>query len=114
MTILESVQSTIEAVVGRCYPMTVPDRPTLPYSIYLQVSNSPEVNMANSVPIENTRIQIDVFSTTYAEVQSLADAVRVAMMGLGGIPQTSGDIYESAVKSYRVTQDFSFWYKKVS
>jgi len=60
--------------------------------------------------LDNTRLQIDVFATTYSEVQDLADQIRSAMLALDIIPISSGDLYESEVKLYRVTQDFSVWY----
>lgn len=110
MNLLESIQASLTTAVGRCYPMTSPVKPVTPFAIYSQITNLPQVNMATEVSIENTRIQVDVFSKSYSEVQTKADAVRSAMIALGGIPQSAGDIYESEVKLYRVTQDFSFWH----
>ena len=112
MNILESIQASLTSVVGRCYPMTAPVKPITPFAIYSQVANSPEVTLTTEIPIENTHIQVDVFSKSYSEVQSQADAIRSAMIAIGGIPQSAMDIYESEVKLYRVTQDFSFWFKK--
>ena len=110
MSILETIQSTVKDVVGRCYPMVAPEKPTVPYAIYFQVTNVPEVVMKNEVPIENSRIQVDVYCKTYAEAQTKADAIRTAMMGIGAVPVSAGDLYESEVKLYRVTQDFSIWF----
>ena len=70
MNIIQTIHAAIgEVVGGRCYPLTSPDQPIAPYAIYMQVSNAPEVTIASAVPIENTRIQIDVFSKTYSEAQ---------------------------------------------
>lgn len=112
MTLLETVQSTISGVVGRCYPLVSPEKPIAPYAIYSQITNAPEVTMQSSVPIENTRLQIDVFAKTYAEVQSLADQVRSVMLAINITPISAGDLYEAEVKLFRVTQDFSVWYQK--
>lgn len=112
MTILENIQATLTAIVGRSYPLVSPEKPTAPYAIYSQITNAPEVTMESAVPIENTRLQIDVFAKTYAEVQTLADQVRSAMLGLNITPISAGDLYEAEVKLFRVTQDFSVWYKK--
>lgn len=112
MSLLTSIQSAVNTAVGRCYPLTAPDKPTCPYAIYFQVSNTPNVVIDNTIAIENARIQVDVYAKTYAQCQSLADGVRSAMIGIDGIPLTAADLYEPEVKLYRVTQDFSFWYQK--
>ena len=112
MISMKDVQTAINGVVGRCYPLTVPEKPIVPYAIYMQVSNTPEVTMENTIPIESTRVQIDVFSKTYGEAQDLSGQIRLAMMNLGAIPLSAGDLYEGEVKLYRVTQDFSIWFKK--
>lgn len=109
MSILETIQSAISGVVGRCYPMVAPEKPTAPYAIYFEVNNAPEMSIANVLSIENSRIQVDVYCKTYAEAQTKADAIRTAMIGIGAIPLSAGDLYESEVKLYRVTQDYSVW-----
>lgn len=110
MSMIETIHETIAAIVGNCYPLTVPEKPVAPYAIYLQVSNSPDVVLESLVAIDNTRLQVDIFAKTYAEVQSLSNQVRDALMALNIIPLSSGDLYESEVKLYRVTQDFSVWH----
>lgn len=112
MNMIETIQAAIAGVVGNCYPITSPEKPTIPYAVYMQVSNAPEVSMESQVPIENTRLQVDVFAKTYAQVQTLADQIRSAMLALNVTPLSAGDLYESEVKLYRVTQDFSVWYQK--
>lgn len=112
MNILQSIQNAVSNVVGHCYPITVPEKPDVPYAVFMQVSNTPEVTVENEIPVESSRIQVDVFAKTYSQVQDLADQVRSAMMDLGAIPLSSGDLYESDVKLYRVTQDFSIWFQK--
>jgi len=113
MNMIQTIQAAIGDVVGgRCYPLTGPDKPVLPYVVYMQVSNAPEVNIASTVPIENTRLQVDVFSKTYGEAQDLADQIRSAMLNINVTPLSAGDLYEAEVKLYRVTQDFSVWYQK--
>lgn len=111
MSLIQTIQTTLTGIVGRSYPLMSPEKPTAPYAIYSQVSNTPEVTIGNSIPIDNTRIQIDVFAKTYAEVQSLSNQVKTAMMALSAVPLSAGDLYESEVKLYRVTQDFSVWNK---
>lgn len=113
MSILTDIQATIGALVsGRCYPLISPEKPVAPYAVYFQVANAPEVTMETTVPVENTRLQVDIFAKTYAESQSLADQIRTAMMNLGAVPLLAVDLYEQEVKLYRVAQDFSIWYDR--
>lgn len=113
MSILTDIQSAISALVsGRCYPLIAPEKPAVPYAVYFQVANAPEVTIENTIPVENTRIQVDIFAKTYAESQALAAQIRTAMLTLGAIPLLSVDLYEQDVKLYRVAQDFSIWFNR--
>lgn len=113
MSILTDIKTAIGALVsGRCYPLIAPEKPVAPYAVYFQVANAPEVTMETTVPVENTRVQVDVYAKTYAEAQSLADAARSAMLNLGAVPLLSVDLYEQEVKLYRVAQDFSIWFDR--
>lgn len=112
MSVLTDIQAAIQGVVGKCYPMVAPEKPAVPYAVYFQVANAPEVTVATEVPIENTRVQVDVYAKTYSQVQTLADGIRSAMLGLKAVPILAQDLYEDEVKLYRVTQDFSIWFSK--
>lgn len=113
MSILTDIKTAVGALVsGRCYPINAPEKPAAPYAVYFQVANAPEVTLENTVPIENTRVQVDVYAKTYAEAQSLAAQVRTAMMGLTAVPLLSVDLFEQEVKLYRVAQDFSIWFNR--
>jgi hypothetical protein len=109
MNIIETIQTTISGIVGRCYPLTVPEKPIAPYAIYSQVSVIPNLSVQNSISLDNTRLQVDIFAKDYAQCQSLSLLVRAALLALGVQPLSSGDLYESEVKLFRVSQDFSIW-----
>lgn len=110
MSLLTDVQACISTIVSKCYPLTAPDLPVPPFAIYNLVSKVPSTTVSSGISIDNSSIQIDIFAKTYAEAHSLADQVRVAIMNIGGIPTSYSDMYESEVKIYRVSQDFSFWH----
>lgn len=110
MSVLTDIQAAVQLVVGKCYPMVAPEKPVVPYAVYFQVANSPEVTTENTIPIENTRFQVDVYAKTYSQVQSLANDIRSAMLDLKVVPISAQDLYEDEVKLYRVTQDFSIWF----
>jgi hypothetical protein len=112
MSVLSDIQSAVQGVVGKCYPMVAPEKPPIPYAVYFQVANSPEVTTDNTIPIENTRVQIDVYASTYAQVQQLSGDVRTALLNIGAVPIMAQDLYEDEVKLFRVMQDFSIWFSK--
>lgn len=96
---------------GRVYPMVAPDNVAKPYIVYQNISNMPENTLADGVPINNARMQIDCYDKTYAGVKALAASVSSAMAAASfiNLPLMSQDIYESDVKLFRVSMDFSIW-----
>lgn len=116
MTIEEqvfSVLSAISAIGTRVYPNVAPDKPTTPYIVYHNIANSPEVTLADGSPINNTRMQIDVYDKTYLAGVKARQADIVAAMAAAGftnVPLMSQDLWEQDVKLHRVQLDYSIWY----
>ena len=109
----ESLFTALSSLAGgRVYPMIAPDSPTKPFIIYQNIANTPEVTLANGVPINNTRMQIDCYDKTYAAVKALAAAVQAALVAapFTNIPLMNQDLYEQEVKLYRVQLDYSLWF----
>lgn len=99
-------------VANKCYPLIAPDNTATPYITYHTVVNSPVVTLDDGVPINNTRMQIDCFASTYPEAKQLAMDIASAMQtaSFKVVPRSTQDLYEDAMKIYRVSQDFSIWY----
>ena len=109
----ETLFTTLSALAGgRVYPLIAPDSPIKPFIIYQNIANTPEVTLANGVPISNTRMQIDCYDKTYAAVKAFAAAVQAAMTSatFTNVPLMNQDLYEQEVKLYRVQLDFSIWF----
>jgi hypothetical protein len=109
----ETLQATLSALVGgRVYPMVAPDSPTKPYIIYQNIANSPNNTLADGVPINNTRMQIDCYDITYANVKNLSASISAAMAAasFSNILTMNQDLYEQDPMLYRVQQDYSIWY----
>lgn len=109
----QTLTSTLSALAGgRMYPLVAPDSPVTSYIVYQNIANSPENTLADGVPINNTRMQIDCYDKTYAGVKALAAAVVTAMSGASftNLLTMNQDLYEAEVKLYRVQMDFSIWY----
>jgi hypothetical protein len=96
----------------RIYPMTAPDVVVKPYITYQRISGSTENVLSGSSGLTNTRMQIDVYSTTYGEAQAIAAQVDALMAGwsVQNVSLPSQDAYEPDVKLYRVILEYSIWH----
>lgn len=111
--IQETVYTALQSLVGgRVYPNVAPDKPTAPYIVYSRVASSPENTLADGQPIQQTRLQVDIYDKTYAGVQTLAESVLTAMTGatVKAIQLLEQDQYEQDVKLHRVIHDYSIWH----
>jgi hypothetical protein len=108
MNTIETIASAINDEIV-CFPLSAPTPPPIPYATYQVISQVPELDLTSQILLINYRIQVDVFSSSYAEAQEKALAVRDALGEIGGLPMNATDLYEDVVRLYRVTQDFSFW-----
>lgn len=113
MTIEDQIYTLLGALVAnRAYPLTAGDTPVAPYIVYQNIANTPEVTLADGVPINNTRMQFDVYDKTYEGAKALAAQVVTAMAGsaITNVPLMNQDLYEPEVRLYRVQMDYSIWY----
>jgi len=114
------IQEDLKAMLATAMP-TVPVYPsiaaqgsTLPYIVFQRVLSSVENILAGNgnPPINNTRMQLDVWSQSYASAQATAAALRAAMLAWGVQNLNNGeqDFYEQDVKCHRVMLDYSIWH----
>jgi hypothetical protein len=112
MAIEGDIQTLLAALVsGRCYPLTAPDPVTKPYIIYQAVSEVPQNSLDGATGLNNRRMQVDVYDTSYGATKTLAGSIKTAMAGapFNNLHLSSQDLYENDTKLYRVTMDFSVW-----
>jgi hypothetical protein len=105
------VQNATEAE-DRVYPQVAPDDVPRPYIVYQQVTVNSENVLSGRTGLINTRLQVDVYATTYAQAHQTANAVNALMdsWAIQNVPILAQDIYESEVKLHRVMTDFSVWH----
>jgi len=125
MTSEESIYSmlaadaAVAAIVGsRIYPLRMPDdeNAVLPSVVYTRVSGARATPMAGGATLENPRIQVDSWATTYAGAKALSEAVRAALEETGGtglkaILLSDSDLMDDETGDYRVSMDFSVWHR---
>ena len=97
---------------GRVFPNVAPNNVQKPYVVYMRVASQPENTLADGIPVENTRLQIDCFDTTYAAVTTLAENIKAALRAsaITSVLLLEQDQFEPDAQLHRVILDFSIWH----
>jgi len=100
--------SGVSALVGtRIYPLMAPQNVINPYITYQVVNDNSNQCMGGEVYQNDTRFQLDVWSTKYSEVKAIKEAVLSALIGFKSSNSISNmDDYEPDTKLYRQLIDF--------
>lgn len=82
-----------------------------PYLVFLRVVSTTNNALGGPSDLQNTRVQIDVFDRSYSGADTLArQAKAVLLSAFPAAVELSGfDVYEDAVKAFRISADFSIW-----
>ena len=96
---------------GRVFPNIAPNNVQKPYVVYARVSSAPENTLADGAPVQNTRLQVDCFDTTYAAAVALAETVKAAIKSsaITHVLVLEQDQFEPEASLHRVILDFSIW-----
>lgn len=113
-TLLEDLQRVLKplAAGGAFYRVNESQPPRYPYIVYSRAVSTSNVNLRDSSDLQNTRVQVDVYSRSIAEAESIADAVGVAMAAGpwdSAVPISSEDLYDFEVRVFQIVRDFSVW-----
>lgn len=113
-TLHEDVQAllaTLAPAGGVWFQQNTKQQPVFPFITWLRVVSVANVNLEGPSDMQNTRIQVDVFSLNANEAHALAKQVRDLMFNgqIKCAASTVQDVYEDAILAYRVIQDFSLW-----
>ena len=110
---LLTTSTTITATMAnRIYPVRAPQTVQSPYAVYQRISGGQHSGMDGYLTLENPRIQIDVYSTSYSQVKTLTESIQTQMAtstGFKNVLINDTDLFEDELNIYRVTMDFSCW-----
>lgn len=96
----------------RIYPIFLPQNTLYPAQTYQRVGTMPINNITGYSYLENARIQIDSWATSYSGVKALARVTLKAMdasTSFKAVLEMEMDTYEPEVELFRVMQDYSCW-----
>lgn len=88
-TLITADAGTAALIGTRCYPLVLPQDPTLPAARYAIISAVPVTTHDAPGGLVRARVQVDSYASTYAGARTLADTIRAA---LDGYRATSGTI----------------------
>lgn len=116
MTIQEQLQAILGAGTGvPVFPIVADQNAEYPHITYQRITSTNENVMEGNgnPPISQCLMQIDVWAKTYAQAQSLSDSITAAMLAwlVQNIQVSSRDLFESDVRIYRMSMDYSIWYR---
>jgi hypothetical protein len=111
---MSSIQEQLVAYLAptvNIHPLVAPQGTLLPYVTYQRVANTVNNVLTGPPSIDNVRMQIDVWASTYAEAQSLAKSLITAMQAwtVQNFLINEYDLYEQEVQVFRVLIEYSIW-----
>jgi outer membrane receptor protein involved in Fe transport len=99
----------VTAEVGtRIYPVFRPQGSALPAVVYTEISTTPSDTKSGPSDVDAVRVQIDVFSATYAQAVDIAQAVRAVLdkyMGTAGGVVVDGVRFEHENQTVDPTEE---------
>lgn len=112
-TLIESVQAVLQPLAsGGCwYQINTTEPAVTPYIVVTRVTSPANVTLQGPTTLQNTRLQIDLYSPSVQELVALGDSVEAAMAAAGftNVPLSSRDMYEPDTKLHRTSYEFSVW-----
>ena len=113
--LIQAVVTALQGAFGSSvFAQVAPDQTAGPYAVFTRVSTTPGTTLESGSPLRNTRLQVDVYSKTYAEVISLSAQAETAILALaypiGAIAISASDDFEPDVKLHRIINEFSIWH----
>lgn len=113
-TLTEDVKTLLDTLgaAGGVHNMINEDAPLVyPFVVFQRVASDANVSLSGPSALQNTRLQIDLYGRTVAQVSALELALETAMAAwaVQNVPLISQDFYDEQAGAYRISKDFSVW-----
>ncbi len=113
--LLTGTSAVAISVKTRVYPVVAPQNPKYPFLVYTRISGGKQNDLNGYATLENPRVQIDTYSTSYSQGKSISSAVHTVMnsaTAFKSILLDDPDLFEDELQEtgvFRTTQDYSCW-----
>jgi len=99
---------------NRIYPVLLPQGTVaaFPAVTYQRISADRVYSLSGYSTLENAKMQIDCWATSFETVKDLGNKMRQVVDGATAFASnliSDQDLYEDEVQVYRVSMDFSLW-----
>lgn len=113
-TLIEQLQARLLALnpAGGVHYGINPTEPAVyPYIVWQRVISSANAVLQGPTDLQNTRVQIDIYSRRISEAVPLVSALEELMRtwAVQNVPISSMDLFEDTLRVFRVTKDYSIW-----
>ena len=112
-TLIEDIQALLNplAAGGAWYAVNTSEPPVFPYIVWQRIVSTSNNTFAGPSDLQNTRIQIDVYALKVSDMSAIETSIEVVMAGasIKNVLLSSEDLYESELRAYRCSKDYSVW-----
>jgi hypothetical protein len=112
-TLLEDLQALLNPLAaGGAHPgLNEAQPPVYPYITWQRIVSVPNVALLGASALQNTRVQVDVYSNRLAEADTVAKAVAAALAASSvvNVPVSAQDLVDAETRAFRVSRDYSVW-----
>jgi hypothetical protein len=108
---LQVVLATLAPAGGVFYGVNTAQPPVYPFIVWQRVVSNANAVLQGPTDLQNTRVQVDIYSRSLQQAAQLETALEAAMAAwsVQNVPISSVDVYEEEVRAYRITKDYSIW-----
>lgn len=113
-TLIQDVQTLLAALApagGVSYGLNTASPTTYPYIVWRRIASAPNVSLRGPSLLQNTRLQIDIYSRTVSEVTAIETALEAtfAAWSVQNAPLLSSDLVDPDTRAFRVIKEYSVW-----
>lgn len=112
MTLEEQLYAVLAPLAsGGAWPLVAAQGTAAPFIVYGDVISTTENSLQGASALQNTRMQIDGYHTTYAAMKALGLAIDAAMAAsaLTKVKLSEQVFFEADTRLYRISLDYSLW-----
>ena len=100
-----AVIETVAGLDGKVYPLTAPEKGSLPYVVYVSSGSTEDDSLSGWISSYDTEMEINILHRTYKAMKALSGSVTEALKRFTGgavhIEENQPELYEPEIHAYR-------------